>query len=378
MADKRIDELEEATSITSNDLFVLEQAMTAKKLTGQTMTNFLLALANGHGGISSIDKTGSTGTNPVVDTYTITFADTSTTTFQVTNGVKGNTGPQGVQGPKGDNITITATSVTYQAGASGVTPPTGTWNSSVPAVSQGGYLWTRVIINYSDGNGTTSYSVSRMGIDGTGAVSTVCNVSPDGSGNVALTASDVGALADSYTPPVTSVNTKTGTVALTATDVGAVATVNSLSPDANGNVALAASNVGAVPTSGTDGFLYRSSNTVGQKELYKSLWTGAWSSGDITVEGLSNYHVFQVRIAQKQTHTVYGTSILAFATVADSGTIYFRGHGAYAGSSSTYYNYYLNATVSGDTLTFVACFGRNGPSDASNTQFEVYEIIGIF
>ena len=60
MADKRIDELEEATSITGTDLFVLEQANTAKKLTGQTMTNFLLALANGHGGISTIAKTSST------------------------------------------------------------------------------------------------------------------------------------------------------------------------------------------------------------------------------------------------------------------------------------------------------------------------------
>ena len=375
MADKRIDELEEATSITSNDLFVLEQAMTAKKLTGQTMTNFLLALANGHGGISSISKTGSTGTNPVVDTYTITFADTSTTTFQVTNGVKGNTGPQGVQGPKGDDITITATSVTYQAGASGVTPPTGTWTSSVPAVSQGGYLWTRVIINYSDGNGTTSYSVSRMGIDGTGAVSTVCNVSPDGSGNVALTASDVGALADSYTPPVTSVNTKTGTVALTATDVGAVATVNSLSPDANGNVALTASNVGAVPTSGTDGFLYRSSNTVGQKELYKSLWTGTWSSSTITVDGLSNYNVFQIRFARKSDHTEIGTCILAMLGGENLDNL--RGQGGHASSGSAYVNYYFNASRSGDILTFTACYGRNGPSSASDVAMEVIEIIGI-
>ena len=374
MADKRIDELEEATSITSNDLFVLEQAMTAKKLTGQTMTNFLLALANGHGGISSISKTGSTGTNPVVDTYTITFADTSTTTFQVTNGVKGNTGPQGVQGPKGDDITITATSVTYQAGASGVTPPTGTWTSSVPAVSQGGYLWTRVIINYSDGNGTTSYSVSRMGIDGTGAVSTVCNVSPDGSGNVALTASDVGALADSYTPPVTSVNTKTGTVALTATDVGAVATVNSLSPDAYGNVALAASNVGAVPTTGTDGFLYRSSNTVSQKELYKSLWTGTWSSSDITVDGLSNYNLFQIRIGRKSDHYTYRASVLAMIGGADRDSI--NGHGGLATSSSAFTNYYFAASRNGDTLSFTACFGRSSGS-SDNTAAEVQEIIGI-
>ncbi len=39
-------------------------------------------------------------------------------------------------------------------------------------------------------------------------------------GTVVLTASDVGALPDSYTPPVTSVNTKTGAVVLDKTDVG--------------------------------------------------------------------------------------------------------------------------------------------------------------
>ena len=39
-------------------------------------------------------------------------------------------------------------------------------------------------------------------------------------GAVSLTASDVGALPDSYTPPVTSVNTKTGAVVLDKTDVG--------------------------------------------------------------------------------------------------------------------------------------------------------------
>ena len=44
-------------------------------------------------------------------------------------------------------------------------------------------------------------------------------------GNVVLTASDVGALPDSYTPPaapVESVNGQTGTVELTASDVGAM------------------------------------------------------------------------------------------------------------------------------------------------------------
>lgn len=223
MADKRIDELEEATSITGTDLFVLEQANTAKKLTGQTMTNFLLALANGHGGISTIAKTSSTGTNPVVDTYTITFADNTTTTFQITNGVKGDQGPRGYTGNPGADITITSTSVQYQEWTSGTSYPTGTWLDNPPSVAQGNFLWTRTIVNYSDGGQTVAYSVARNGVDGTGAVSTVCGVSPDGSGNVALTASAVGALPSSYQAPVTSVNGDTGAVNLDASDVGAVA-----------------------------------------------------------------------------------------------------------------------------------------------------------
>lgn len=221
MADKRIDELVEATSITATDLFVLEQANTAKKLTGQTMTNFLLSLANGHGGISSIAKVSSSGSNPVVDTYLITYVDGNTFTYTVTNGVKGDTGATGAQGPKGDDITISLADVRYQVGVSGTTVPTSTWQSSVPAVPQGAYLWTRVVINYSDGTGVTSYSVARMGVDGAGSVSSVNNVSPDGSGNVALTPADIGALPDTYTAPVNSVNGNTGTVVITASGLGA-------------------------------------------------------------------------------------------------------------------------------------------------------------
>lgn len=221
MADKRINELEEALSITANDLFVLQQANTAKKLSGQTMTNFLLALANGHGGISTIAKTSSSGTNPVVDTYTVTFADTSTTTFQVTNGVKGDQGPQGPTGPNGQDITITSTSVQYQAWSSGTQYPTGTWLDNPPAVTPGNYLWTRTIVNYSDGGQTVSYSTARWGMDGSGAVGSVNNQLPDQNGNVTLTAANVGALPDSYQPPVTSVNNQTGTVVLDNDDVNA-------------------------------------------------------------------------------------------------------------------------------------------------------------
>lgn len=270
MADKQINELESATAVTATDLFVLQQAGTAKKLESQVLENWLLAMAQGRGGIISIAKTGSAGTDPVVDTYTITFSDTSTTTFTVTNGLKGDTGDQtyvyikysnrdpiadtditdtpsdwmgicsttastapttytsykwyeikGDKGDKGDNITISSTSVTYQEWSSGTQYPTGSWLPNPPQVTQGNYLWTRTIVNYSDGGQTVSYSVARNGLDGTGAVSSVCNQLPDNNGNVALSYADVGALPDSYQAPVTSVNNQTGTVVLDNEDVNA-------------------------------------------------------------------------------------------------------------------------------------------------------------
>lgn len=61
---------------------------------------------------------------------------------------------------------ISSTSVTYQSGMSGTNAPTGTWLSSVPSVQQGGYLWTKVVVTYTDNTVSTSYSVARQGVNG--------------------------------------------------------------------------------------------------------------------------------------------------------------------------------------------------------------------
>lgn len=61
---------------------------------------------------------------------------------------------------------INSTVVTYQAGASQTTAPTGTWTTSVPKLSAATpYLWTKTVITYTDGKTTTSYSVSST-LDG--------------------------------------------------------------------------------------------------------------------------------------------------------------------------------------------------------------------
>lgn len=241
MADKSIEELNPASTINANDSFVLSQNGAAMRLTGQVLINWLTKMADGHGGIASITKTGTSG---VVDTYTITLADTTTFSFNVTNGAKGDPGDNGnvwikyasqmptdashsmgdipdmwigissghddtaptdwkkytwykFKGEKGETgtpATVTSATVTYQVSTSGTVHPDGAWSTSVPTVPQGRFLWTRTVVQFNSGSPVTSYSVARMGMDGTGTVSTVCGNDPDSGGNVDVSAEDVGAL----------------------------------------------------------------------------------------------------------------------------------------------------------------------------------------
>lgn len=242
MADKSIFELTLQTTFASNDRLVVGNYANsdAEAITGQTLVNLLATSLDGHGGIQSIAKTGSSGTDPIVDTYTITMADQTTATFTVTNGLKGDTGAQtfvyfrwahtqptswsdttdqpdewmgvyagtattppttvnayawvkvrGDKGDTGDASSITTQNVSYQESSSGTVAPSGSWTTTIPTVTPGNFLWTRTQLAFNDGTTVTAYSVSRYGIDGSGAVSTVNNVSPDSNGNVALTGTDI-------------------------------------------------------------------------------------------------------------------------------------------------------------------------------------------
>lgn len=61
---------------------------------------------------------------------------------------------------------VDSTVVTYQVGTSATTPPTGTWQESIPSITVGQYLWTRTVITYTDSTSTTLYSISSMGEKG--------------------------------------------------------------------------------------------------------------------------------------------------------------------------------------------------------------------
>ena len=82
---------------------------------------------------------------------------------------------EGEDGNDGTSVTISSKAVTYQAGTSGITAPTGTWTDAVPSVEKGLYLWTKTEVTYSDGTSTTSYSVGYAGTNGTSPWTVTCS-----------------------------------------------------------------------------------------------------------------------------------------------------------------------------------------------------------
>ncbi|MCM1226115.1 MAG: hypothetical protein NC320_01660 [Clostridium sp.] len=106
-------------------------------------------------------KTGASGSSASVSATT--KGSVSILDFTIP---KGDKGVKGDRGNDGTSVTITSTSITYVASSSGTIIPTTAWSSTIPIVSSGQYLWTKTVVNYSTGDSTTSYSVSKNGTDG--------------------------------------------------------------------------------------------------------------------------------------------------------------------------------------------------------------------
>lgn len=83
---------------------------------------------------------------------------------------KGKDGADGADGTDGkDGRGINSTTVTYGVSDSATAMPA-SWSSELPAVSEGKYLWTRTVIDYTSGEDSVSYSYAKQGEKGqTGA-----------------------------------------------------------------------------------------------------------------------------------------------------------------------------------------------------------------
>lgn len=95
-----------------------------------------------------------------------TYTDNTTETgYQKTYVARdGNDGNNGIAGK--DGVGIRSTTITYAQGTSGTVAPTSGWNSQVPNVPPGQFLWTKTVWSYTDNTNETGYSVSKIGEQG--------------------------------------------------------------------------------------------------------------------------------------------------------------------------------------------------------------------
>lgn len=71
-------------------------------------------------------------------------------------------------GSDGKGVTIVKTEIKYAVSTSGTTKPTSGWQTTIPSVQDGNYLWTWTHVEYSDSTKTDAYTTARQGIDGRG------------------------------------------------------------------------------------------------------------------------------------------------------------------------------------------------------------------
>ena len=217
-----------------------EGRVTTFRITLADLTYIDIDVVDGRG-IEDLKKIKTEG---LVDTYQIIYNDGPPSTFTVTNGAKGDPGNdanvwiryasqkptadshsfgeipdawigiapghlltaptdwqaytwykwKGEKGDTGEPAKRLSVAYAYQVGDTGNVIPSGTWQTTIPNVPQGKFLWIRKTTTWNKGDPDVDYSISRMGLDGSGSVSSVADISPDENGNVPLTAEHIGAL----------------------------------------------------------------------------------------------------------------------------------------------------------------------------------------
>lgn len=101
----------------------------------------------------------------------------------------------------------------------------------------------------------------------------------------------------------------------------------------------------------------------------KTLWSGSWDSGELTVEELSKYTCFKIGF------TGQGTAVLAMKNGA-----HLRGNGGYSSTAGTITGYYFAATINGENLTFVAAKSMSHEQEGSHgsaKDLTVSSIVGL-
>ena len=345
MADKTIDMLQAATAVGPNDLFVLQQSATAKKLTGQILENWLVALADGHGGIQSIAKTSTSG---LVDTYTITYADTTTSTFTVTNGK-----------------TMSGVSIYYAVSNSDSIAPSSGWSTSYQQMTQTNrFLWSYEVIAFNDNTSITTEKVvigvygqkGDTGATGNGIASMSAGTHTPGEYTVyTLTFTD-GTSQTLYSYDgvgITSI-AKTGTVGLVDTY-----TITYSDESTSTFTVTNAKSISSVTLTGTSGLV----------DTYTVAFNDGTSTTFTVTNGASIQSITKTStVGLVDTYTVSmtdGTSSTFTVTNAKSIVSVTQTSGTHAAGTTDVYTITFN---DGDTTTFSVYNGANGTGAVSSVD----------
>lgn len=124
--------------------------------------------ADGQLGFSTTNAVGKLYMGTCTDYIQSDPTDYRAYTWVKIKGETGQTGPAGRDGRDGKGVKSYA--ITYQAGTSGVSYPTGSWLSTIPNVPNGQYLWSKTTLTYTDNTTSDTYSVAYFPVNGaTGA-----------------------------------------------------------------------------------------------------------------------------------------------------------------------------------------------------------------
>ena len=149
-------------------------------------------------GIASIAKTG---TNDLVDTYTITYTNGNTSTFTVTNGAAGATGATGATGPEGP---------TGPTGPTGAQGETGIGIASIAKTGTNDLVDTYTI-TYTNGS-TSTFTVTNGAAGADGATGPTGATGATGNGISSIAKTGTSGLVDTYTITYTDASTSTFTI----------------------------------------------------------------------------------------------------------------------------------------------------------------------
>lgn len=167
---------------------------------GQTLYTWIKYATTPTSGMSD-DPTGKPyiglAYNKITATESDNYSDYTWSLIQGPQGVPGTNGTNGKDGIAGkDGVGITSTTISYTQSTSGTVTPTSGWQTQVPTLVKGQYLWTRTVWTYSDATSETGYSVSYNakdgnngadgipGKDGVGITSTIIEYATSTSGTV--------------------------------------------------------------------------------------------------------------------------------------------------------------------------------------------------